>query len=233
MKQSGVVFISKESISTFWFLLAAGAIVGTFYYLFDLVDKKGLRPQFIIMTNPDVKMAVPEQDAETESETVMSQTRLAMDSIFNKNSNGLDAPERCSELLAPDIWKWVQSELVEKQKDAFKEARIHQKIEIEKIQLRSQPGGDAVLASVQGQLLRVGILDDKLLNEVWIVRAELMWLRNVNLRHSGRYPLLCSAFNCRETPLSTSFRRKKAPDPSQSDSPSESPPNEGETGTPP
>lgn len=213
MKQSSAVFISKESISTFWFLLAAGAVIGTFYYLFDLVDKKGLRPQFIILNNPDVKMAVPERDIEVESEMVLSQTRLAMDSIFNKNSTGLDAAERCSELLSSDVWKWVQSELVEKQKDAFKEARIHQKVEVEKIDLRAQPDSDAVLASVQGQLLRVGILDDKLLNEVWTVRAEFMWVHNVNLKNSGRMPLLCVAFNCREKPISSNIRRTKAVDP--------------------
>lgn len=208
-KQSSVLFISKEGISTFWFLLAAGTVLGTFYYLYGLVDKKGLRPQFIIMTNPDVQKASPEQDALTESAAVLDQTRLAMDSIFNKNSNGLDAQDRCRKILAPDVFDWVQSELVEKQTEAFKEARFHQKIEIENIDLTSQPGGEAILASVRGQLLRVGILDEKVVNDVWSVRAELVWVHNVNLRNSGRHPLICTAFNCRETPVSSTIRRSK------------------------
>jgi hypothetical protein len=207
MKQRSVLFISKEGLSTFWFLLAAAAVLGTWYYLFDLVGKRGLRPQFILLNSPDITSVMPTENPVFDRETVLSQTRLAMDSIFNKTGNGLDAASRCSDLLSADVLEWVQSELVLKQEEVFKEARIHQKVAIERIELRPQPNEDAVLASVQGQLIRVGVMNDQLLNEVWMVRAEMMWMRNINLRTSGRYPLLCFAFNCRETPVASTRRR--------------------------
>lgn len=214
MKPSRVLFISKEGISTFWFFIAAGAVVWSGFYARGLLVKAGLRPQFLIMTNSDVTQMVPETDPQREDEIALDQTRLAMDSIFNKSGTGLDAPDRCQQLLSKEAWEWVQAELVDKQSEAFRESRMHQKVEIENIELHRQRAGDAMFASVQGQLIRAGVLDGKLFNEVWAVRAELMWTRNLSLRHSGRIPTICSAFTCREAPVASTLRRsspEKAP----------------------
>lgn len=207
MKASRALFVSKEGTATFWFLLAAGAVIATFFYTRSIVLNAGLRPQFIIMTDPDVRPMLIEQDPAREAEIVADQTRLAMDSIFNKTGSGLDSDARCRHLLARDAWDWVKSELLDKQADVFRESRMHQKVEIEKIELHPQDHEDATLASVQGQLLRVGIYGGKVFDEVWAVHAELMWTHNPSLRTLGRQPLVCSAFTCRETPVASTLRR--------------------------
>jgi hypothetical protein len=104
---------------------------------------------------------------------------------------------------------------------------MHQKVEIESIALHPQASEDAILASVRGQIIRTGVLEGKqLFNEVWAVRAELMWTPNPNLRLSGRYPMACSAFSCRETPVASTIRRTSAADAKSQDVPSTGPATE-------
>jgi hypothetical protein len=60
---------------------------------------------------------------------------------------------------------------------------------------------------VRGQLIRTGVLNDRLFNEVWNVRAEMLWQSNPSLRTSGREPFVCDRFTCRETPVASTIRR--------------------------
>jgi hypothetical protein len=226
MKPASVIFISKEGLATVFFLIAACAVVGSGFYVQRQSAKAGLRPQFIIMTNPDVISMPPEVDAETMKEIHLSQTRLAMDSIFNKSPSGLDAKDRCHSLLDSDAWDWVQTELVDKQADAFRQGRMHQKVEIGSIELRDLPSQkNATLASVHGQLIRTGVLDYKLFNEVWEVRAEMIWVPNVNLHTSGRQPTICSRFTCREIPVASTLQRTQPGTATPSPSPEAPPTN--------
>jgi hypothetical protein len=212
MKPASIIFISKEGMATFFFLIAACAVVGSGYYVFQQSVKAGLRPQFIIMTNKDVLTTPPDLDEATMREIHLSQTRLAMDSIFNKSPAGLDANERCQRLLTGDAWDWVQSELVDGESKDFKTGRMHQKVEIGSIELRDLPSPkDATMASVRGQLIRTGIQDYKLFNEVWEVRAQIIWVPNRNLHTSGRQPTVCTKFTCQESAIATT-RLRAGPD---------------------
>ncbi len=207
MKPSSALFISKEGLATFWFLLAAGAVVGSCFYVHRLISKTALRPQYIIMDRNDVLPMIVEGDPARLEARDADQTRLLMDSIFNKAPSGLDAPERCKSLMSENAWKWVQTELLDKQNDAFRDGQMHQKIEIEKIQIRRLPEQDAVIASVGGQLLRTGVFDGKMFNEVWEVKADVLWLPNASLLQKGRTPLICHRFSCREVPVASTIRR--------------------------
>jgi hypothetical protein len=207
MKPSSALFISKEGLATFWFLLAAGAVVGSCFYVHRLISKTALRPQYIIMDRSDVLPVRFERDPATLEARDTDQTRLLMDSIFNKAPSGLDAPERCESLMSESAWQWVRTELLDKQNDAFRDGQMHQKIEIEKIQIRQMPEQDAVIASVSGQLLRTGVFAGKMFNEVWAVKADVLWLPNASLLQKGRIPLICHRFTCRETPVASTIRR--------------------------
>ncbi|RBP48146.1 hypothetical protein DES53_101946 [Roseimicrobium gellanilyticum] len=207
MKSSSALFISKDGLATFWFLLAAGAVVGAAFYVYRLINKTALRPQYIIMTNPDVKPLSFELDPAKLEVRDRDQTRLLLDSVFNKSPSGLDAADRCRRMMSGTAWKWVQTELLDKQNDAFRDGQMHQKIEVERIDLRRLPEQGATLAMVSGQLLRTGIHEGRLFNEVWAVKADILWLPNTSLLEHGRIPIICHRFTCRETPVASTLRR--------------------------
>jgi hypothetical protein len=239
MKAQSAIFISKEGMATFWAFLAAAAIVGSGFYVQRQTVTAGLRPQFIIMGNADVLPVDPGVDPEKENEMLLERTRLMMDSIFNKSPGGLDAADRCKHMMAASAWDWVQTELIQKQADAFKSGRMHQKVEIESIDLHKMKGQEeSTFATVRGQLIRTGVLNDRLFNEVWNVRAEMLWERNPSLRTSGREPTICDRFTCRETPVASTIRRtlpedattapqasNSTPSPTAEAAPEASPPN--------
>jgi hypothetical protein len=219
MKAPRVLFISKEGMATFWFLLGAAAIVWSAIYVLRQSITAGLRPQFIIMTANDVRAMVPEMDPAKERERDLEQTRLAMDSIFNKSPSGLDTQDRCKDLLSNEAWDWVRTQLVEQQAKRFRDLHIHQKVEIDKIDLRKVPAMDnTTIASVQAQLICTGVVGNRLFNEVWDVRAEMVWVRNPSLRTSGRIPTICDRFQARQVPIQ-STQRYSAPGDGQSASP--------------
>lgn len=220
-KTPPVIFISKEGVATFWFIVALIAIVGSAVYAERQATTKGLRPQYIFMPPipmdpkkmggnvepvrraPDVYVG----DVAAEEELADSQSRLLLDSVFNKSSYGLDAPERCQRLMAKEPWQWVKEHLIDPQSEAFDEGRLHQKIAVQTVKPVFDATDETTSVEFGGQLIRTGILHGELFNQVWSVKGSILWERNSSLRDRGLFPLTCTVFACQETPVSTTQRR--------------------------
>jgi hypothetical protein len=220
-KAPPIIFISKEGIATFWFIVALIAIVGGAVYAERQATTKGLRPQYIFMENvamngkklgahmePVVRAPqVFTGDPAAEEALADSQARLLLDSVFNKSSYGLDSPERCQRLMSEETWAWVKEHLVDPQSEAFDEGRLHQKIAVQSLQPTFDVTDETIAVEFSGQLIRTGILHGELFNQVWSVKGSILWERNPSLRDRGLFPLLCTVFACQETPVSTTQRR--------------------------
>lgn len=196
-------------MATFWFLVAAGAVVWAAFYVYRTATTAGLRPQYIIMEGKgsEVKPFPIELSPERDNEMHTLQTRLLMDSLFNKAPEGLDAEDRCKRLMTKAAWNMATRDVIDMQKEAFKDGRIHQKVEIESMSFRKIPDEQATIASVKGQLLRTGIFEAKIFNEVWVVRATFKWVRNKSLRDCARFPIVCSTLTVREALQSSTLQR--------------------------
>lgn len=220
-KAPPVIFISKDGIATFWFLVALIAAVGSAVYAERQATTKGLRPQYIFMppipmdskkmgANVEPVRRAPEVYAGSpavEEELADGQTRLLLDSVFNKSAYGLDAPERCKRLMTKETWNWVQEHLVEPQSEAFNEGRLHQKIAVQTVKPVFDVTDETTSVEFGGQLIRTGILHGELFNQVWAVKGSILWERNASLLDRGLFPLTCTVFACQETPVSTTQRR--------------------------
>ena len=202
------IFISKEGMATFWFVVAAGAVLWAAFTVYRAAVTAGLRPQYILMASEYVKPFPFELAPDRHQELHTLQTRMLMDSLFNKSPNGLDAAERARRVLTDDAWKWVNEQMIEKQKEAFSQGRIHQKVEIESISLNRAPDDSYTSATVKAQLLRAGIANAKVFNEVWAVQTTFKWERNGRLRDCARYPIVCSrVISSREVLQSSTLQR--------------------------
>ena len=134
------IFISKEAVATFWFVVAAGAFIVGGVYAERLVANSGRSPQFVGIGTPgSVARPIPETRTTLAPAAALelreSQTRLLMESIFNKSGRGLDAPERCEKLMSKEAWDYVNQHLIEPQKEAFAEGKIHQKVSIQDLKV--------------------------------------------------------------------------------------------------
>lgn len=206
------IFISKEAVATFWFVVAAGAFIVGGVYAERLVANSGRSPQFVGIGTPgSVARPIPETRTTLAPAAALelreSQTRLLMESIFNKSGRGLDAPERCEKLMSKEAWDYVNQHLIEPQKEAFAEGKIHQKVSIQELKVTYRADSPVADVEVVGQLIRTGILDREIFNQVWSLRANVVWSYNPCLRDCGRYPLLCTSFGALEKPVSSTQRK--------------------------
>jgi hypothetical protein len=203
-------FISKDGMSTFWFWVGVVAILGGAIYAQRVAVRGGLRPQFIIMNEGNTAIQLlPEQQGlspDQHRELTLSQTRLLMDSIFNKSAIGLDAGDRAQRLMTAEPWEWVKENLVDGQQEGFVKGRLHQKLTIESIDVTLDEETKETSVHVKGQLIRIGVVGRQFLNQLWNVDGQIVWERNTSLRDCGRYPLLCTSFGCIERLKATTLR---------------------------
>ena len=175
-----------------------------------LTATKGLLPQFIGVDLPGFPLqTLPsrrQEDPVAARELRESQTRLLIESIFNKSPSGLDSEERCRKMVSEEVWQWVDEHHVQPQSDAFKDGKIHQKVSIQDIHVLYSEESDITDVEVTGQLIRTGVLDREIFNQVWSLRANVIWSFNSCLRDCGRHPLLCTSFRALEKPVSSTQR---------------------------
>lgn len=205
------IFISKDGMSVFWFWIGLIALITGAVYAHNLVGKAGLRSQFILMTPSNTLIKrLPEKlprNEEQQRDITALQTRILLDSIFNKSAGGLDSGSRAERLLSSEAWQWVQDNLIAPQREAFTEASLHQKLTVTSIEIEfTDDQFEASDVTFEGTIIRTGVLRRQLFNQEWAVRGTLGWERNTCLRDCARFPLLCTDINCIETLKSSTIR---------------------------
>jgi len=184
----GVVdlFIAKDKIAVFWFLVTCGVIVGAAWYLDKSIKEVHSKPQFVIMDSAGVYYLAPTVDFENAVELHAAQTRLAMETLFNRGPNGLDSPKRLPKLFAPKAIEFIAEEM-KGEGATFRNQKIHQKVEVEKTEVLKTVG-EGALTSATGQIIRVGVFKGKTFNEVYDVTARFAWMLNKDMRNNGQFP---------------------------------------------
>lgn len=184
----GVVdlFIAKDRIAIFWFLAACGVIIASAWYLDRTIRAVHTRPQFVIMDSAGVYYLAPTVDFENAVELHAAQTRLAMETLFNRGPNGLDSPKRVPKIFGRKAVEFIAEEM-QSENAAFKNQDIHQKVEVSKTEILKTVG-EGALTSATGQVIRVGVFKGKTFNEVYDVQARFSWVLNKDMRNNGQFP---------------------------------------------
>jgi hypothetical protein len=114
--------------------------------------------------------------------------KMATETIFSRNPDGFDDPERLERLFNP-LTAGELSKEASRDADVYRAQGIHQKIETG--QIRELEVDDATaLVSVEGQILRTGVFNQRLTNETKKVTVFLRLKVNENMALNGRYPLV-------------------------------------------
>lgn len=205
------LFISKEGVATFWFLLAAGALITSAIYAERMAATKGLAPQFIWLgTSKPMVHEIPRDhemvDLEDELEQVEDFSRMLADSVLNKSSRGLDSDDRCKQILSPTAWQWLNDNVMKMQEEAFAKAHMHQKVAVKDVKIDFEKETQIFHVRVSGQLIRTGILSLEIFNQTWSVEARFELERSRILKHCGMFPYHCLALAVTEKQESNTQR---------------------------
>lgn len=191
MKGVADIFISKEKLALFWFMVACGCLAITGWYVYDVaVSSRGsmlyvpIEKSFVYLDR-----SLQQQDLD---ELVDYHARLSLETFLNRGPKGALTGERLRLLYAGAGMNQVEKELQESYYD-FHTRHIHQVMEVGQVRVQHFPNGEAETVA-QGQLVRVSLdpTTNEAVNQSFAVTARQTWERNQNLRDSRRFPFVCT-----------------------------------------
>jgi len=186
------VFVDKDRLAFFWFLiavLAIGCAVGSPLYL---VNKFKQRERVVIVDPAGTYYISPLLDFQEAKQFHAQQSTLAAVAFLDRNPKGLDNPE----LLKQMFLKVAYAKAIKQQgseEDEFKSKQLHQKVEIAQIDIL-ETRENFVLTQVTGQLIRTGVFEAKAFSEAVPFKLAFKMQRNPDMARNGRFPTAVSDF---------------------------------------
>jgi hypothetical protein len=118
--------------------------------------------------------------------------KMAAETIFSRNPDGFDNPERLERLFSPLSTATLNKDAA-KDADVFRAQQIHQKFEAGQIR-ELEVDSNTALVSVEGQVLRTGVFNQRTVNDAKKVTVFLRFAVNQDMARNGRYPLVVTNY---------------------------------------
>lgn len=191
------VFVDKDRLARFWFLLAAAVLVGAAVERIQLVHTLKERERVVIVDPAGTFFVSPLLQFQEARDLHAQQSTLAAVAFLERNPKGFDHPELLKQMFLKQAHEKAQAEWSLEQPE-FKAKQLHQKAEIAKIDFL-ETRSDAVLTQVSGQLIRTGIFQERAFSEAVPFTLKLKMLRNPNMVENGRFPTAIQDFKYEPT----------------------------------
>jgi hypothetical protein len=175
-----------------WQGLFVLAVIGGYAAVQLTIYQERQRLRFVAMDSRDTFYLANLGNFETAQHIHAELARLAVETIFSRSPDGFDGPERLERLFNP-------ATTIELNKDAardaavFRQQQIHQKIETGQIR-EIEVDNNTALVSVEGQVLRTGMFNNRIVNDAKKVTVFLRLTVNGDMAHNGRYPLVVTNY---------------------------------------
>jgi hypothetical protein len=150
------------------------------------------RMRFVAMDSRDTFYLANLGSFETAQHVHAEIAKMAAETIFSRNPDGFDNPERLERLFNPATAATLNKDAA-RDADVFRAQQIHQKIETGQIR-ELEVDDNTALVSVQGQILRTGIFNQRVVNDAKKVTVFLRLHVNDDMAHNGRYPLVVTNY---------------------------------------
>ena len=193
MRAVSHLFLSRSRAAVFWFLVTIGVFAFSAFELQKVMAEVRMRPQFVMANSSSLYYLEPDLEVETPTEMHSRQTRLAMETIFNRTPSRLDNQERFAKLFTPEARRTIIDRIITPQFKTFGDNKLHQKVEIEEVIVNIEEGEGVARTVATGQLIRNGVTGDRIINETWTVRMFFTWHSNPDHDDHGMYPTVCDS----------------------------------------
>jgi hypothetical protein len=150
------------------------------------------RMRFVAMDGRDTFYLANLGTFETAQHIHAELAKMAAETIFSRNPDGFDDPERLERLFNPATTGVLNKDAA-KDADVFRAQQIHQKFETGQIR-EINVDDNTALVSVEGQILRTAVLNKRVVNDARKVTVFLRLRVNDDMAHNGRYPLVVTNY---------------------------------------
>ena len=150
------------------------------------------RMRFVAMDSRDTFYLANLGSFETAQHIHAELAKMAAETIFSRNPDGFDNPERLERLFNPTTTA-VLNKYAARDAEIFRHQQIHQKIETGQIR-EIEVDSNTALVSVDGQILRTGVFNNRVVNDTRKVTVFLRLHVNEDMALNGRYPLVVTNY---------------------------------------
>ena len=193
MNSALVMMLRKRLRATWlWQALFVLAVIGGFVSHYLTVTKMMGRIRFAAMDSRDTFYLANLGSFETAQHIHEELAKMAAETIFSSNPDGFDYPERLERLFNPATTGALNKDAA-RDADVFRSQQIHQKLETGPIHERAVDSNTA-LVSVEGQILRSSVFNQRVVNDTKKVTIFLKLRLNDDMPTNGRYPLVVTNY---------------------------------------
>ena len=188
-----VLMLRKRLMATWlWQALFVLALIGGYGAVQLTIYQERQRLRFAAMDSRDTFYLANLGTFETAQHIHAELAKMAAETIFSHNPDGFDNPERLERLFNPATTTELNKDAA-RDAEVFRQQQIHQKIETGQIR-EIEVDNNTALVSVEGQVLRSGMFNNRIVNDAKRVTVFLRLTVNGDMARNGRYPLVVTNY---------------------------------------
>jgi hypothetical protein len=188
-----VLMLRKRLMVTWlWQGLFVLAVIGGYLAVQLTIYQERQRLRFAAMDSRDTFYLANLGTFETAQHIHAELAKMAAETIFSRNPDGFDNPERLERLFNPATTTELKKDAA-RDAEVFRQQQIHQKIETGQIR-EIEVDNNTALVSVEGQVLRTGMFNNRIVNDAKRVTVFLRLTVNGDMARNGRYPLVVTNY---------------------------------------
>ena len=188
-----VLMLRKRLMVTWlWQGLFVLAVIGGYLAVQLTIYQERQRLRFAAMDSRDTFYLASLGTFETAQHIHAELAKMAAETIFSRNPDGFDNPERLERLFNPVTTTELNKDAA-RDAEVFRQQQIHQKIETGQIR-EIEVDNNTALVSVEGQVLRTGMFNNRIVNDAKRVTVFLRLTVNGDMARNGRYPLVVTNY---------------------------------------
>src|ERR1700751_3807713 len=188
-----VLMLRKRLMTTWlWQGLFVLAVIGGHAAVQLTIYQERERLRFVAMDSRDTFYLANLGTFETAQHIHAELAKMAAETIFSRNPDGFDNPERLERLFNPATTTELNKDAA-RDAEVFRQQQIHQKIETGQIR-EIEVDNNTALVSVEGQVLRTGMFNNRIVNDAKRVTVFLRLAVNGDMARNGRYPLVVTNY---------------------------------------
>ena len=191
------LFTARSRAAIIWFLVTLASIAASLGYVENTIAQARTQPLYVMAGSPELHYISPtleEVRLDARQALHAEQSRLAMETLFNRTPSGLEHTTRRLKLFSLEANRQINQDIIIPQVKPFREYQIHQKVEIESIVVNLREGQAEADVTATALLFRTGIENGQTLNQTWSVKVFFSWTRNPDITWSTLYPTQCREF---------------------------------------
>jgi hypothetical protein len=191
---SALVAMLRKRLMTTWLWqgLFVLAVIGGYAAVQLTIYQERERLRFVAMDSRDTFYLANLGTFETAQHIHAELAKMAAETIFSRSPDGFDDPERLERLFNPASTAQL-NRAAARDADIFRSQQLHQKFEAGQIR-ELEIDSNTALVSVEGQILRSGVFNQRQVNDSKKVTVFLRLRTNDDMARNGRYPLVVTNY---------------------------------------